>query len=260
MAREQQQEQEPHSSCSSEESEALILLEKGSLTASTTTTMSSSNSTRDEDHHNSYLNRHDSRNNSSSLREEAFADLRILPMKMSPENDDDDDDSDNSFVPLHEEVTLADMRTTFCEDLQNMTPGSMPQSVLIGTTIGVFCGLVAYVYYVILEYLLDFFWHTLPEFLIVPYVPEEYHWIWILLLGWTMAMGVGASVRFLGEPGDLSYTVLCVHDKAFIGMDHVVPMLMASQFSILGGGSLGPEVSEHCFTLSLLAHIVVLCR
>lgn len=36
-------------------------------------------------------------------------------------------------------------------------------------------------------------------------------------------------------------TIKCVHEKAYISMNHVVPMVCASMFSILGGGSLGPE-------------------
>ena len=32
-----------------------------------------------------------------------------------------------------------------------------------------------------------------------------------------------------------------VHEKAYVSMDHVLPMVAASQFSILAGGSLGPE-------------------
>lgn len=43
------------------------------------------------------------------------------------------------------------------------------------------------------------------------------------------------------QPGDLPYTIHCVHEKAFVAMDHVLPMVVASQFSILAGGSLGPE-------------------
>ena len=42
---------------------------------------------------------------------------------------------------------------------------------------------------------------------------EAYHWLWIPILGYAMALGVGLSVRYLGEPGDLSYTVQCVHDQ-----------------------------------------------
>jgi len=183
-----------------------------------------------------------------------LATLRILPLR-------------EPTVPLHEEISPADMATTFLEDLQHLTPGSVPHSVMVGLSIGVFCGLVAYVYYFLLQELLELLWHTIPERYIAPHLPEAWHWIYIPLLGWIMAVGVGASVLVLGEPGDLSYTVQCVHDKAYIGMDHVLPMLVASQFSILGGGSLGPEaplvaICARCVCVpnASTEHMVQSCR
>jgi hypothetical protein len=143
---------------------------------------------------------------------------------------------------LHEEVNPSAMETTFVEDVRYFSPGSMPHSTVVGTTIGVVCGVLAYCYYSALEYLLDLIWHRLPRQLLVETgLPESLHWIWIPLVGVTMALLVGLSVQVLGEPGDLSYTVQCVHDVGYINMGHVLPMLAASQFSILGGGSLGPE-------------------
>jgi H+/Cl- antiporter ClcA len=89
--------------------------------------------------------------------------------------------------------------------------------------------------------LLEFLWHTLPEKTVAVWLPEYLHWVWIPLVGFTMSILTGLSVVIMGEPGDLAYTIKCVHDKAYISMDHVMPMAVASQFSILGGGSLGPE-------------------
>jgi H+/Cl- antiporter ClcA len=160
---------------------------------------------------------------------EMFTSLRVLNF---PKDD---------AVPLHDKASRSDQETTFLEDIQNMTPGSVPHSAMVGVTIGIVCGLLSYVYYTTLEWALEFLWHTLPSIIIEPYVDPAWYWIWIPILGFTCAIGVGLSVQLLGEPGDLSYTVQCVHDKAYIGMDHVVPMVIASQFSILGGGSLGPE-------------------
>lgn len=122
----------------------------------------------------------------------------------------------------------------------HMTAGSVPHSMVVGAVIGIVCGMLAFVYYKALQHLLELFWKVLPSKFIIPYVPDSYHWIWIVIMGYIMALGVGISVKYLGEPGDLSYTVQCVHDKGYIGMNHVLPMLCASQFSILGGGSLGP--------------------
>ncbi|KAL3942908.1 MAG: hypothetical protein SGBAC_002980 [Bacillariaceae sp.] len=56
-----------------------------------------------------------------------------------------------------------------------------------------------------------------------------------------VAITVGLTVVYMGEPGDLPYTVGRVHHFAYIPMDHVLPMVFASLFSILAGGSLGPE-------------------
>jgi H+/Cl- antiporter ClcA len=143
---------------------------------------------------------------------------------------------------LHDGVSpLRSGDSTFWNDVKYFNPGSMPHSTVVGTFIGVMCGILAYIYYTILEWLLAFLWKTLPEAIVVPNVPESLHFLWIPALGYVMAIGVGLSVQVLGEPGDLSYTVQCVHDKAYIEMSHVLPMLGASQFSILGGGSLGPE-------------------
>jgi len=137
--------------------------------------------------------------------------------------------------------------STFVHDLFH-APGSVPHSLVVATTIGVVCGISAWLYYGLLEAALEFLWQTLPETVwsdnsssrmgLSSFPP----WTWIPLMGFLMALGLGLTVRFLGDPGDLPYTIQCVHSaKAFIGMDHVLPMVVASQCSILGGGSLGPE-------------------
>lgn len=127
---------------------------------------------------------------------------------------------------------------TFHDDMMNMVPGSVPHSILVALVIGTVCGTAAWLYYMTLEFLLDYLWKELPEKILPEFVPDIF---WIPILGFTMAIGVGLTVVYMGEPGDLPYTVKCVHEKAYVSMDHVLPQLAASQFSILGGGSLGPE-------------------
>lgn len=132
----------------------------------------------------------------------------------------------------------------FIEDAQDMEGGTIPSSIVVGFTIGIICGVVAFVYYTILEAALEFTWKTVPESLaesLGSFWPEWMHWTWIPIIGFPMAVLVGASVNVFGEPGDLAYTVKMVHRKAYIDTDHILPMLFASQFSIIGGGSLGPE-------------------
>mmetsp|Transcript_13580 Transcript_13580/g.29821 ORF Transcript_13580/g.29821 Transcript_13580/m.29821 type:complete len:599 (-) Transcript_13580:185-1981(-) len=135
---------------------------------------------------------------------------------------------------------LIKTQSSFLDDLKEMRHGSIPHSTVVALSIGVVCGSAAFVYYAALEYMLDLLWEDLPEIL-YENVSPSLHWTWIPLLGFFLAAFVGLSVVFLGEPGDLPYTIKCVHEKAYVAMDHVLPMVAASFFSILGGGSLGPE-------------------
>mmetsp|Transcript_24450 Transcript_24450/g.30081 ORF Transcript_24450/g.30081 Transcript_24450/m.30081 type:complete len:523 (+) Transcript_24450:164-1732(+) len=129
----------------------------------------------------------------------------------------------------------------FIEDLLNFEEGTAPQSFIVSLTIGIVCGVSAFVYYKCLWGILNYVWHTIPNQYIVGYWPESMYVLWIPIVGFSMALGLGLTVKYMGEPGDLAYTVKCVHEKAYISMDHLLPMVAASQFSIIGGGSLGPE-------------------
>jgi hypothetical protein len=100
--------------------------------------------------------------------------------------------------------------------------------------IGIVCGIVCWLYYSVLFFFLDFLWKTLPERFVVGSWNEEYYWLWIPLVSFTMITAVGLTVVFMGEPGDLPYTIGRVHAQAYIPMGHVPPMLFASLFSILG--------------------------
>jgi hypothetical protein len=152
----------------------------------------------------------------------------------------------------------------FHTDLADFVPGSIPHSAIVAMTIGIVCGISAYLYYTVLEYALNVLWHDLPERLwfrdnadggddAMGQPDHRYYFfdnldpttwppiVWIPLVVIIMGIGVGASVRLLGEPGDLPMTIRCVHETAFVSLDHVLPMVVASQCSILGGASLGPE-------------------
>ena len=131
--------------------------------------------------------------------------------------------------------------SSFWEDAKTMKEGSVPQSIVVATVVGIICGVAANYYYKVLEWFLEFLWHTLPQKYVIGIWPEWSYPLWIPLIGLIMAIGVGASVKYVGEPGDLAYTIKAVHEKAYLSMDHCMPMVLASQFSILGGGSLGPE-------------------
>ena len=106
------------------------------------------------------------------------------------------------------------------EDARTFAEGSIPHSLAIGTVIGVVGGLAAYMYYAVLFWALDFVWKVLPNALIVDKWPEWSYPFWIPIVGVTMAIGVGLTVKYMGEPGDLPYTVKCVHDSAYVPMSH----------------------------------------
>jgi H+/Cl- antiporter ClcA len=159
---------------------------------------------------------------------------------------DDSSSGQFSFETMESGLGLTEHRllktkTSFYEDAKDFREGTIPQSVVLAVVVGIICGVCAYVYYFVLELLLELVWKTLPEKYIVDGWPEWAHILWIPLVGFILVIGVGLSVVLLGDPGDLPYTIKCVHEKGYIAMSHVMPMVVASLFSIVGGGSLGPE-------------------
>lgn len=124
---------------------------------------------------------------------------------------------------------LVKTQSTFWEDARYFKDGSIPHSTILALVIGTVCGVAAFVYYKILFWLLEFVWHTLPEMIIVDKWPEWAYVLWIPLVGFTMAIGVGLTVVYMGEPGDLPYTIKCVHEQAYVAMDHVMPMVSFSK-------------------------------
>lgn len=131
----------------------------------------------------------------------------------------------------------------FFNDISDIQNGTIPISVLIAAVIGLFCGVAAFFYYKVLEFFLEYLWETLPEQIAeaLPFWPSCFHWLWIPIMGMSMAVLVGIAQKVLGYPGDLPYTVKCVHKDAYVPLSHAPSMVVTSQVSILGGGSLGPE-------------------
>lgn len=145
-------------------------------------------------------------------------------------------DSERSFPVLSKTQS-----SNFLDDLVNFKEGSVPQSAVVAVVIGTVCGIAAFIYYKILFSALDLIWKTIPLKYIEGVWNPNFYVLYIPLVGFSMAICLGLTVKYIGEPGDLAYTIKCVHEKAYIAMSHVLPMVCASQFSILGGGSLGPE-------------------
>lgn len=131
----------------------------------------------------------------------------------------------------------------FFDDVRDLQSGTIPVSFFIAAVIGCLCGVASYLYYTLLEFLLDLLWRRLPEFLTaaMPFWLPSLYWLWIPFVGMICAVLVGVAIKTLGFPGDLAYTVKCVHKMGYVPMSHTPSMIAASQLSILGGGSLGPE-------------------
>jgi H+/Cl- antiporter ClcA len=135
-------------------------------------------------------------------------------------------------------------RTSFYQDAITFAEGTIPQSIVMALVIGCVCGLVAYVYYSTLDCLLTLIWKDMPNYVfVVTYhdLPEYLHVLWIPAVTFTLSAFCGLSIYLLGEPGDLAYTIKCIHDEGYKATHHTVPMIASSMFTILAGASLGPE-------------------
>jgi H+/Cl- antiporter ClcA len=150
----------------------------------------------------------------------------------------------SSFARVYQKSTvlfLEKVKSTFFEDARSLAEGTIPQSVVVAFVIGTVCGVACWLYYRILFFFLGFIWETIPERFVVGHWEVHNYWLYIPLTVTIFVTFVGLTVVLLGEPGDLPYTISRVHHYSYIPVDHVLPMAFASLFSILAGGSLGPE-------------------
>ena len=118
------------------------------------------------------------------------------------------------------------------------------QTILCAAAIGIVGGLVATVYYYLLENLTHIVWHTFPEmlqfsgdFLASSFLTHNYVWIATTIGG----LLVGLSLYLMGLPGEVAFVVDRVHDPGSIDMKQTPAMIIASLLSIAAGGSAGPE-------------------
>ncbi len=132
---------------------------------------------------------------------------------------------------------LKKIRNNFFSDAKSLAEGTIPQSIVLAIIIGIVCGVAAYAYYSVLTFGLDYIWEVLPERLVKDNWKPENYWLWIPLVQLSMCFCVGLTVVVMGEPGDLPYTISRVHAEAYIPMNHVMPMVWASLFSIFGAFS-----------------------
>lgn len=115
------------------------------------------------------------------------------------------------------------------------------QTIFYAAAIGLIGGLVATAYYFLLENSMHLVWHSIPD-LISHYFSSSFltsNYVWI-----TSTIGgllVGLTLYFMGLPGEVAFVVEKVHDPGRIDIKQTPAMLIASLFSIVAGGSAGPE-------------------
>lgn len=107
--------------------------------------------------------------------------------------------------------------------------------------IGIVGGLVATVYYIVLEGMMHCVWTTLPAF-VTPHFPSwlpdsNYVWIATTIGGFC----VGLVLYFMGLPGEMAKVVDSIHSPGRIDISKTPAMVIASLVAITSGGSAGPE-------------------
>lgn len=107
--------------------------------------------------------------------------------------------------------------------------------------VGIAGGVVATIYYFVLESLLGLVWETGREAM-VPLFPAwlpPWHFTWIVAT--VGGLGVGLCLYFLGLPGEMAIVIDQVHDAGRLDPEQTPGMVATSLVSITAGGSLGPE-------------------
>lgn len=115
------------------------------------------------------------------------------------------------------------------------------RTLLYAGIVGAAGGLVATIYYFVLEHLLEFVWETGRESVLgwFPVWLPHWHYTWIIAtLG---GLGVGLCLHFLGLPGEMAIVIDRVHDAGRLEPEQTPGMIATSLISITAGGSLGPE-------------------
>jgi hypothetical protein len=142
---------------------------------------------------------------------------------------------DPSMIDVHESAAIASDKAPVVPDL------TYAQIIFWAAAIGVIGGLIATAYYYLLENSMHLVWHQLPE-LLQTWVPGEFlsqNYVWIAAtIGGLL---VGLSLHFMGLPGEVAFVVDKVHDPGRIEMQQTPAMIVVSLFSIVAGGSAGPE-------------------
>lgn len=118
---------------------------------------------------------------------------------------------------------------------------SYTQLMIYAALIGVVGGLVATLYYFVLEGMMHGVWHSLRDRITV-YFPSwlpagNYVWLATTCGGFC----VGTILYFMGLPGEMAKVVDSIHSPGKIDINKTPAMVIASLVAITAGGSAGPE-------------------
>ncbi|MEB3341528.1 chloride channel protein [Okeania sp.] len=127
-------------------------------------------------------------------------------------------------------------------ELSSQTHELLYSKVLLYTSaVGIIGGLVATVYYFVLENFLELVWEIGKHYFtgIFPDWLPAWNYTWIIsTIG---GLGVGLCLHFFGQPGEMAKVIDKIHDPGRLEPNQTPGMIATSLVSITAGGSLGPE-------------------
>lgn len=118
---------------------------------------------------------------------------------------------------------------------------SYEQMILCAAAIGLGGGLVATAYYFLIETSFHLVWHAIPDFLEPFFSDNLPAWNYVWMVTTLGGLLVGLTLYWMGLPGEVAFVVDKVHDPGRIDIKQTPAMVIASLFSIVAGGSAGPE-------------------
>ena len=145
--------------------------------------------------------------------------------------------SSNSQVKIDNHHNNDNSQTRIDDDRQL----THSQLYLCAVIIGIFGGMVATIYYFVLEAMMHGVWHTLPEIFKL-YFPSWFGVNNYVLIATTVGgFLVGLALYFFGLPGEMAEVVDNIHEPGKIDIRKTPSMIVTSLIAITSGGSAGPE-------------------
>ncbi|MEL6354946.1 MAG: chloride channel protein [Cyanobacteria bacterium J06627_28] len=115
------------------------------------------------------------------------------------------------------------------------------KTLLFAGLVGGAGGVVATIYYFVLENLLEIVWESGRESIVQWFPLWLPHWHYTWMVATVGGLGVGLCLYFLGLPGEMAVVIDRVHDAGRLEPSQTPGMIATSLVSITAGGSLGPE-------------------